>query len=417
MTTNPIMRERLAMQDNEPDRIHRLQLPERAAIAGASARRADLDLLAQAPKDFLDTTHFDTIRFPPPAWALDSFAKAAKDGQLAYSPYRGNKVVLRSLAETVGRFLGVKIDPERNIILTPGTQGALFAALSSLVDREERITLIDPDYLFYARMARFLDADVGYVPLHFNQENPSPDLDKLEAEFKKGSKYLVLSHPNNPTGAVFDRGTVSAICKLAQRYGVTILADELYSRLLHDDRAFPHFAAEPGMSDRVITLLGPSKTESLSGYRLGVVVGPAHLVDRMENVLSLTSLRAPAYSQHILIPWLRDDQEWLATRLREFTALREMTVTKFQKLPWLRLRPQAGTAYAWPDISKLELPDADVAGAILRDAGVLVSPGYQFGPQANGHFRVCYARDEAIWSSALDRMVAVLQKLARSRGL
>src|SRR5258708_6066901 len=161
---------------SEPERVQRLQLPERAVIAGASARQADIDLIAHAPNGFLDTTHFDTVRFPPPPWAIEAFTKAAHDGRLAYSPYRGNKHVLRSLAETLSAFLGAAVDPERNLILTTGTQGALFAALAATCERGEKITLVDPDYLFYARMARFLDTDVGYVPLRYEQDDPAPDL-------------------------------------------------------------------------------------------------------------------------------------------------------------------------------------------------------------------------------------------------
>jgi aspartate/methionine/tyrosine aminotransferase len=225
-------------------------------------------------------------------------------------------------------------------------------------------------------------------------------------------RHLVFSHPNNPTGAVFSPQVIAQIARLANAYDVTVLVDELYARLLHDDRRFPHLAAEPGMFPRTVTLLGPSKTESLSGYRLGVVVAAPEIIGRIENVQSIMALRAPAYAQHVLIPWLRDDRNWLADRLKEFTALRTLTVESLRRLPWLKLQPQAGTAYAWPDVSALGLAAPVVAEALLCDAGVLVSPGYQFGPASGGHFRVCYARDETEWTQALDRMVDVLDGLA-----
>ncbi|HTE78968.1 MAG TPA: aminotransferase class I/II-fold pyridoxal phosphate-dependent enzyme [Xanthobacteraceae bacterium] len=412
MTCNVSLR-RLNEDEEVPARISRLRLPERVSIAGTSARRADLELLAQAPKGFLDTTHFDTVRFPPPPWAIDAFNRAAMDGHCAYTPYRGNQQVLETVAATVSSFLAVDIDPKQNIILTPGTQAALFASIFSLVEDDDRVVLLDPDYLFYARMVRCLGADIAYVPLHFDQAEPRPDLDALEHEFRSGARTFILSHPNNPTGAIFGRATVSAIAKLARQYGVRIVVDELYSRLLHAGRQFHHLVTEPGMFDQTITLLGPSKTESMSGYRVGVVIAPARVIARIEDVQSVMSLRAPAYAQHVLVPWLRDDHEWLDARLRELTVLRDMTFARLRTLPWLKLRPQGGTAYAWCDVATLDLSDSEVAAALLRDAGVLVSPGYQFGPRANGHFRVCYARDEAAWSAALDQMIYVLAELAR----
>src|ERR1700712_4072616 len=156
---------RLSKFTQAPARLQRLELPERAPIAGTSARRADIALLAKAPADFLDTTHFDTVRFPPPPWADEQFARAARDGALAYTGYRGNSEVLSVLAGSVGRFLDLPLDPQAHIILMPGTQAGLFASLASLIEEGDRVALIDPDYLFSARILRFLGADIGHVPL------------------------------------------------------------------------------------------------------------------------------------------------------------------------------------------------------------------------------------------------------------
>jgi aspartate/methionine/tyrosine aminotransferase len=399
------------------DRLARLQISGRPGLGPKSVRQTDLDLLAKAPAGFLDTTHFDTVRFPPPPWADEVFSRAARDGALAYTGYRGHPDVLKTVADTIGMFVGFALDPERNVILTPGTQGGLFASLGALVQEGDRVALMDPDYLFSERIIRFLGAEAGHVPLHLDADDPHPDFDVLEAEFaQRGARLFVFSHPNNPTGAVFSDAVIGRIAELANRYEVTVLVDELYARLIHEG-SFTHLAAQPGMFERTVTLLGPSKTESLSGYRLGVVVAPAAIALCIENVLSVTALRAPAYAQHLLASWLRDDHAWLAERIAAFGALRTLTTQKLRQLPCLKLKPQRGTAYAWVDVSSLALPGPIVAEALLTEASVLVSPGYQFGPTSGGHFRVCYARDETEWSSALDRMVRTLDKFANTRGL
>jgi aspartate/methionine/tyrosine aminotransferase len=401
---------------NQPSRIARLELQNR--VPGNSARRADLQLLAKAPDAYLDTTHFDTVRFPPPSWAHETFARAAKDGSLAYTPYRGNTAVLETLGHSLSEFLGVDVDPQQHIALTPGTQAALFGTLAALVEKGERIALTDPDYLFNARILEFLGADIGYVPLRDSSTAPSLDLDALEDEFSsKHARIFLFSHPNNPTGYVYPIEVLEKIAELVLRYDVTVVVDALYSRLIHKPHVYAHFVSFPNMQNRVVTLMGPSKTESLSGYRLGVVVGPSWLMPRLENVLSITSLRAPAYAQHLLSVWLREDQKWLAELLPQFTALRKMTVDRFRQLPWLKVEPQAGTAYVWPDVSALGASDVEVSQALMKDAAVLVSPGYQFGIQGDGHFRVCYARDERQWSAALDRMLDALNRLADKQGL
>jgi aspartate/methionine/tyrosine aminotransferase len=404
-------------EEREADRIVALKLPERAAIAPPSVRESDIDLLSKAPPRFIDTTHFDTVRFPPPPWAEQRFVEAARDGANAYTGYRGHDDVLAEVAANVGRFLGIKVDPRKNLILTPGTQAALFATLSARVSKGERIAVFDPDYLFTARILGFLGAEAGYVPLRLDDAGSyAPDLGLLEEEFaRRKTRHLVFSHPNNPTGAVYSSRTIAAIASLARQYGVSVIVDELYSRLVYDGTIFTHLAAEDGMAEHTATLLGPSKTESLSGYRIGVVVGNEKLIRAVENVLSITSLRAPAYAQHVLKGWLAGDDNWLKSRIVDFKSLRDSTAAALWQLPWLKLTPQQGTAYHWPDVSALGLPDAEVAGALLEKAGVLVSPGYQFGPMAAGHFRICYARDEESWARALDRMVDVLGNLKARR--
>ncbi|MDB5536835.1 MAG: aminotransferase class I/II-fold pyridoxal phosphate-dependent enzyme [Devosia sp.] len=407
-----------SFKEHEAERVSALKLPERAAIASPNVRQADIDLLSKAPKDFIDTTHFDTVRFPPPDWAVERFSQAAEDGSLAYTGYRGNPEVLDEVARNVSTLLGIPVDPRKNLILTPGTQAALFGALSARINKGDRVVVMDPDYLFTARILRFLGADIGYVPLVLDADGHyAPDLQVLEAEFAdRKARHFIFSHPNNPTGAVYSRQTIQSIAALVRQYGVSVVVDELYARLTYDGTEFVHLAAEAGMMEQTATLLGPSKTESLSGYRLGVLVGNEALIRGVENIMSITALRAPAYAQHVLSGWLADDAEWLVGRIDEFKALREMTATALTSLNWLKLHPQQGTAYLWADVSALGLPDSEVAAALLERAGVLISPGYQFGPSASGHFRVCYARDEKTWAEALKRMVSVLGDLAAQKG-
>lgn len=394
------------------NRIRDLQLPERSFVAAPNVRAADLEILSLVPKNFLDTTHFDTVQFPPPDWALSAFSDAARQGELAYTGYRGHADVLAAVARNVSKFLNVPLAPDRNIALTPGTQAALFAVLASRVNPGDRVVVMDPDYLFTARIFRFLGADVAYAPLRLVNGRYEPDLDFIEAEFRdRNARQLVFSHPNNPTGAVYRPETIAAMARLAVHYRVGIVADELYSRLVYGDIPFPHIAAEEGAFELTATLLGPSKTESLSGYRLGVVVGSDHLLRDVENVLSVSCLRAPAYAQHILPHWLGPDQDWLAERIALFRALRSQTIDRLAGLEWLKFHPQDGTAYLWADVRALGCSDVEIGSALARDAGMLISPGYQFGPRSAGHFRICYARESVGWADAMDRMVEVLEQL------
>jgi aspartate/methionine/tyrosine aminotransferase len=394
--------------------LERMHLPERTELIGMSVRAADRWVAAELAEDVQDTTHFDTVRFPPPDWALETFAAAARDGTLAYTPYRGSLPVREAVAAALSKRIGGNIDPDREVLLSPGTQAGLFALLGGLVSPGDTVVLFDPDYLFNERILRFLGARVRHVPLIGDAGVGEPDLDVLRDELEAGASLVLFSHPNNPTGALYSDATIREIAALAAHYDAFAVVDELYARLLYEGRELPRLIDQPGMKERCAILTGPSKTESLSGYRVGVVIGPEDVVGHAEDVLSCMALRAPAYAQHLLTRWLVDDEEFVARRLHELAALRDHTVARLRETNHLTITPPPATAYLFLDVRHLDLPDPELAARLIRDARVSVSPGYQFGPRGVGHFRICYAREERNWDRTLSRISAVLTSAART---
>jgi aspartate/methionine/tyrosine aminotransferase len=378
-----------------------------AAELPLSGRQADLELrLDGASHGLIDTTHFDVTRFPPPDWALPAFVGAAESGAAAYTAYRGGPDVRGRCADAISALLEVDVDPERNLVLTTGTQGGLFAVLSALVDAGDRVALTDPEYLFAERILRFLGAEVVRIPLTAGGE-PGVDLQQLEDAAVRGIRLFLTSNPNNPTGTVYGDDTVKGISRLAAAHDFLVVVDELYCRLVYDETPFTHLAAEPEMDTRTVTLLGGSKTESLTGYRVGAVVADAEIIDAVEQVIAFSALRAPAYSQHVLTGWLHEDDDFVRERVRQLRIMQRHATARLRSVPGISVEPGAGTAYLWPDVSGLGLTSLD-AGRLCYDAGVVVSPGYQFGPSGKTRFRMCFAQDEARLDAALDRITAAL---------
>ncbi|TQC44327.1 aminotransferase class I/II-fold pyridoxal phosphate-dependent enzyme [Rhodococcus sp. WS4] len=387
-------------------------------LIGMSVRDAERQLeAAQAPGDILDATYADTHRFPPPEWTIPTFTEAATGHGMTYTPYRGDRGVRDAVAHNVQTHLGVPTSGAATVMLTPGTQGALFTALAAILSPGDVVILADPDYLSTERMLRYFGAEVVRVPLVWpessgplgNRARPSLDLDvldKLATEHKP--KLLIFSHPNNPTGAIYGKDTIDGIAAAAQRHNFQVIADELYSRLVYDGEEFYHLAAVDGMAERTVTLLGPSKTESLSGYRLGVAVAPKTLLGAMEDVQSCTALRAPAYAQHLLAPWIAEDQQFLTDRIKEYQALRDTTVEKINASGVMSVEASFGSAYVFPKVLT-GTPDQELALALKKQASIVVNPGYQSGPRGLGHMRLCFAQDEAAWDAALDRIIDVVR--------
>src|SRR3546814_4837920 len=130
------------------------------------------------------------------------------------------------------------------------------------------------------------------------------------------------------------------------------------------------------MRERTVTLLGPSKTESRSGYRLGVAVCPATVIDRMEDIQSVAALRAPAYAQRTLVHWLADDLDLVAERVKQYQALRDMVVRRFNQTEFLRTAVSGGTSYIFHRVVGIDVSDQEIAMRLQLDAGVIINTAY-----------------------------------------
>jgi aspartate/methionine/tyrosine aminotransferase len=399
---------------NAAARIGRLAMSGWESRIGRSLRAAEREVERAAfDGPLLDLTYANTHRFPPPEWALDEFIRAASGAGMTYTPYAGDLGVRKAVASNVRAAFDIRADAD-TVLLTPGTQAGLFTALSALVDHGDEVLLADPEYLSTERMLHYVGARVTHIPLLRDGTGQARlEIGALEAAMARRPALLVFSNPNNPTGAVHTRESIESIAELSSAYDVPVLVDQLYCRLLYEGTPFHHLAAVGDMGERTVTLLGPSKTESLSGFRVGVAVAPPVLAERMEDVLSIAALRAPAYAQHILARWLVDDQDYVADRILEYRKLRDMAVEQFSTTDLIEVEPARGTAYLFPRCNA-EVADHELALALKTRAGLVVNPGYQFGPRGVGHFRICFAQDEAAWADALKRIVSTVRAMAEN---
>jgi aspartate/methionine/tyrosine aminotransferase len=393
-----------------PPALTAAALDDYAASYGASVLDLDKALAAApGPADLIDLTHGDTRAFVPPAAAAADFAAAVAENTEAYTAYRGSASLRSVVAPRLARLLGRRVDGASEVIVTPGTQGGLFTALSALISPGDRVALPDPEYFMSERIIAYLGGKALRLPLAQDSQgllSISPDALAAAAS----ADLLVLSHPNNPTGGVYTADTVHALAELVTAGDMLAVVDQLYCRLIFAGTQYLHLSSLPGMAERTVTLLGPSKTESMSGYRVGVAVGPAPVIDAMERVLSLTSLRTGGYSQQVLRHWMADDDAWLAERTAAHEAIRDNLVARLRAIPGITVAPPAGSSYVFPDASATGAGgnDHDLALA-LKAAGVLVSPGYQFGPAGRGRFRINFSQDAGRLSRAVDRIEAVLR--------
>jgi aspartate/methionine/tyrosine aminotransferase len=363
----------------------------------------------------VDFSHGDVnaTAFPPAPGALEAFiAGEHRGGAQAYTEYRGEARLREYVAQKLAAFTGRPISAAEELIITPGTQGALFLALGAAVNAGDRVAIVRPDYFANRKLVVFLGAEVVPVRLDYLACTGKAGLDlaQLEDAFKSGVRTFLFSNPNNPAGVVYSPQEITAIAELANRYGVTVIADELYARLLYSGHTYTHICAAGIAPDKVVTILGPSKTESLSGYRLGVAFGAAHLIERAEKLQAIVSLRAPGYSQAVLRTWFDEPDGWLAERTARHQAIRDDLVDVLRTVPGLSVRmPEAGS-YLFPRLPALALALHDFVRAVRLQANAVVTPGTEFSPDATDSIRLNFSQNHQAAVHAVQRIAQLIER-------
>ena len=376
--------------------------------AGDLATMMRGNILGGVPVDF---SHGDVDAFPPTPGSSevwnDGFARGA---QQAYTEYRGSAPIRERLAVRLGAFTGHPVDATNELIITPGTQGALFLALGATVTTGTRVAVVEPDYFANRKLVEFFGGERVPIPLRYKgtAAQNGPDLHAVEAAFSNGTTVLVFSTPNNPTGVVYSHAAITAIASLAARYGVTLIVDQLYSRLLYSGESYTHLRACERVPDDMITIMGPSKTESLSGFRLGVAFGSTKLIDRMERLQAIVSLRAAGYNQAALDTWFSEPDGWMAQRSREHEAVRDALLGIFRSGGLETTTPQAGS-YLFPEFPPLTVDSPSFVRLLRHQAGVTVTPGTEFGPGLNQSIRLNFSQDHAAAVAAAQRIVRMVE--------
>lgn len=216
---------------------------------------------------------FPDVDGPPEM--LDAAAAALRGGGNQYSPVAGMPQLQEAVAEHQRRFYGIEPDPASGVVVTVGASEGLAASLLAFLRPGDEVVTFEPHYDLYGAVVEFAGARLVTVPLeppHF-----SPDLDRLAGAFGPRTRMVVLNDPHNPTGTVFDDAVLSRVAELAAEHDCVVVTDEVYEHLRFAGGHRP-LAARPGAFERTLTVSSVGKTFSATGWRVGWVSGPAHLV-------------------------------------------------------------------------------------------------------------------------------------------
>jgi len=361
----------------------------------------------------VDFSHGDVDAHIPTPGSFEVFAAGVEEGGAqAYTPYRGRKVILEHVAEKLSAFTGAAIDPAANVILAPGTQGALFLAMGSNIMPGDKVAIVEPDYFANRKMVEFFGGEMIPVPMHYEtaETGSGIDLAALEQAFKDGAKLFLFSNPNNPVGCIYSYDEIVSIAAMAKQYGATLIVDELYSRQVYAGVEYTHLCAQKEIPENLITIIGPSKTESLSGYRLGVAFGTAEIIERMEKLQAIMALRCSGYNQAVFKTWFNEPDGWMAARVAAHQDIRDAIMEKLSGVPGVFAKPTQGGSYLFVTIPELDVTLHQFIRILREMAGVIVTPGTEFGPQFLHQFRINFSQDKEKAVAAIERFLIILER-------
>ncbi len=335
--------------------------------------------------------------------------QAIRDGQTRYNPPGGLPALREAIAADAGTRRGIEFSPTQ-VVVGPGAKPGLFFPTLALIEPGDEVIYPDPGFPTYAAMIEVAGGKPVPVPL-VEGNNFSFDLEAFKERLSQRTKLIILNSPANPTGGVIPLADLEHIANAAQAYDCWVISDEIYARLIYDERPAPSIISLPGMKERTILVDGFSKTYAMTGWRLGFGIMPEALAERVELLLTHSVGCTATFTQVAGIEALTGDQEMVDQVTVEYQRRRNRIVAGLNAIPGVRCQLPAGAFYAFPNIKSFGLSSHQLAARLLDEGGVAVLAGTDFGPGGEGYLRLCYATSPEIIDRALARMAAFLGSL------
>ena len=348
--------------------------------------------------------------FDPPRPILERLKEVA-DGPLhQYSITWGAQNLREALAAKQAYFTGLKVDPDREIVVTCGSTEAMMATMMALINPGEKVAIFSPFYENYGADTILSGAEPIYIPL----VPPEYDFDpaRLEQAFKDGAKALVLCNPSNPCGKVFTRKELGVIAELAERYDVWVITDEVYEHIVYAPYTHICFAALPGMRERTITCSSLSKTYSITGWRLGYTIAPPEVTDRIKKTHDFLTVGAAAPLQEAIVTGLNFGQDYYDDLLAKYTERRDLFLKGLDEIGLIHNVPQ-GAYYVMMDVSEFGY-ESDLAfcEVLAEKVGVGAVPGSSFFHEPeNRYIRFHFAKKKETLTAALERLSKIRERI------
>lgn len=342
--------------------------------------------------------------FPTPEHVREAAIASIRRAETKYTDNRGSVELRAAAAEYLEKF-GLHYDRADEILITMGASEGIDLALRTLVNPGDEVLVAEPAYVSYIPCVELCGGVPVSIPLQAKNRFRLTAEELIERITDK-TRVLLISFPNNPTGAIMEREDLEAIRKVVMEHDIFVITDEIYAELTYG-RRHVSIASLPDMYERCVVLNGFSKAFAMTGWRMGIAAGPADVIFHMNKIHQFTTMSAGTTSQYAALEALTSpvrDAEIEVMRA-EYDKRRHLMTEGFRAMGLSVVEPE-GAFYVFPSIKETGLTSMEFCGRLLREQRVAVIPGNAFGECGEGYIRCSYAYSKDVIKECLDKISA-----------
>ena len=313
---------------------------------------------------------------------------------------------LPELRNEISRYMSAQYDlnynPDTQVLVTVGASEGIDIALRAVIDPGDEVLVVEPCFVSYVPCVLM----AGGVPVSV-PASPVNDFrvtaDDIRSRITNKTKAIMLSYPNNPTGAILGRQDLERLAVLLREREIVVISDEIYAELTYGDAAHMSIASLPGMYEKTIVINGFSKAFAMTGWRLGYVCGLEDILAAMTKIHQYVLMCAPTIAQYGGIEALRKGSSSVSAMRKEYDARRRFMLSELQKMK-IDCFEARGAFYLFPSISRFGMTSEEFCGRLLNEQRLAVVPGTAFGNCGEGYIRCSYAYSIDNIKKALSRL-------------
>ena len=371
-----------------------------------------LDKVQKLERSGIEILHFELgePNFDTPNNIVDAACVALKNGHTHYVSSMGLYEFREAIRDATFNSRGFKPDLDQ-VLVTPGANAIIYLAISCLVNPGEEVIIPNPGFPTYDSAVNFVGAKAVHVPL-YEKNLFRLDPKDLESRITSKTRLIIINSPSNPTGAAMTPEEINQVAEIARKHDIYLLSDEIYGRMMFDNKNFFCCPARADKCrDRTIIINGFSKAFAMTGWRLGVAIGPKNVIEKMGLVVQTIVSCVPPFIQAAGIEAINGDQESVLSMMSEYKKRRDVLVDGLNNIPGITCIKPEGALYAFPNIKGTGMTSEEFSDFALNKARIALLPGNNFGIYGEGFVRICYVNSMENIEIAIHRLKNAIEEL------